>query len=272
MELTSPVLVCAFLLTLETSSFTTTTALPRWHLSRSHSALPPVRCAWKHPRNPARPDFPTFHLFGNLTQARDLIATASALGWNISRGWDLAGPVRCDLRWQGVAFPWRTQPTGSIDWGGESGEMSLRTPFLNQPIENIRAPFGLETRLSPHLALISRGLRRSLERLVRSASNPADGSSRFRRIILPSADVDRWLNPQWRESFLDRMLPFLNTRSSTNAVTDNLHASGRMIHRPIRAGSRRRTPASGRSESGGPPHRAHQRARPVLWRHCRCVI
>ncbi|MGA2900792.1 MAG: AsmA family protein, partial [Candidatus Acidiferrales bacterium] len=77
---------------------------------------------------PGSLEFPTFHLFGNLTQARDLIATASAFGWNISRGWDLAGPVRCDLRWQGAAFPWQTQPTGFIDWGGESGEMSLRTP------------------------------------------------------------------------------------------------------------------------------------------------
>jgi hypothetical protein len=171
------------------------------------------------------PELATFHLFGNLTQARDLIATASALGWNISRGWDLAGPVRCDLRWQGVAFPWRTQPTGSIDWGGESGEMSLRTPFLNLPIENIRAHADWKTG-SHHISLSSA----TAFGAHWSGSFDHRASDEWQFTLsadhLAAADVDRWLNPQWRESFLDRMLPFLNSRASTNAVTDNLRAAG----------------------------------------------
>lgn len=176
---------------------------------------------------PGSSDSPVFHLFGNLTQARDLIATASAFGWNISRGWDLAGPLRCDLRWQGVAFPWRTQPTGFVDWGGESGEMSLRTPFLNQTIENIRArsdwkPDSRQISLSSAAAF---GAHWS-----GSFDRHPSGSWQFALSAdhLASAEVDRWLNPQWRESFLGRMLPFLNTRSSTNAVTDNLQATGRI--------------------------------------------
>jgi len=176
---------------------------------------------------PASADFPTFHLFGNLTQARDLIATASAFGWNISRGWDLAGPVRCDLRWQGAAFPWQTQPTGFIDWGGESGEMSLRTPFLNQPIEDIRARSDWKTD-SRHISLSSAAAFGAHW----SGSFDRHSSSGWQFALsadhLAAAEVDRWLNPEWRESFLDRMLPFLNARSSTNAVTDNLHATGHM--------------------------------------------
>jgi autotransporter translocation and assembly factor TamB len=172
-------------------------------------------------------EFPTFHLFGNLTQARDLIATASAFGWNISRGWDLAGPVRCDLRWQGAAFPWRTQPTGFIDWGGESGEMSLRTPFLNQPIEDIRARSDWKPD-SRHISLSSAAAFGAHW----SGSFDRHSSSGWQFALsadhLTAAEVDRWLNPEWRESFLDRMLPFLNTRSSTNAVTDNLHATGHL--------------------------------------------
>jgi len=175
----------------------------------------------------ASADFPTFHLFGNLTQARDLIATASAFGWNISRGWDLAGPVRCDLRWQGAAFPWRTQPTGFIDWGGESGEMSLRTPFLNQPIEDIRARSDWKPD-SRHISLSSAAAFGAHW----SGSFDRHSSSGWQFALsadhLTAAEVDRWLNPEWRESFLDRMLPFLNTRSSTNAVTDNLHATGHL--------------------------------------------
>lgn len=176
---------------------------------------------------PSSHDFPTFHVVGNLTQARDLIATAGALGWNISRGWDLGGPVRCDLRWQGAAYPWRTQPTGSIDWGGESGEMSLRTPFLNRPIEDIKAHSEWKPG-SRHISLSS------------AAAFGAHWNGSFdRRDLggwqfalsadhLAAAEVDRWLNPQWRESFLDRMLPFLNPRASTNVVTDNLQAAGHL--------------------------------------------
>ena len=173
------------------------------------------------------PDFPIFRLSGSLTQARDLIATASALGWNISRGWDLAGPVRCDLRWQGAAFPWRTQPIGSIDWGGESGEMSLRTPFLNQPIENIRAHADWKPG-SHHIVLSSAAAFGA--HWVGSFDRREFGGWQFAVSAdhLDAADVDRWLNPQWRESFLDRMLPFLNTRASTNAVTDSLRATGRI--------------------------------------------
>ena len=45
---------------------------------------------------------------------------------------------------------------------------------------------------------------------------------------LAAADLDRWLNPRWRESFLDRMLPFLYPRSPALAVPEELQASGRI--------------------------------------------
>lgn len=172
-------------------------------------------------------EMPVFQLTGNLAQARDLVATASAFGWNISRGWDLAGPLRCDLHWQDVAYPWRTQPTGTVDFGGEQTGMSLRTPFLNLPIEDIKAHADWKPD-SRHIAVSS------------ANAFGADWSGSFDRRDaggwlftlsadhLAAADVDRWLNPRWRESFLDRMLPFLNPRSPTNAVTDTLQATGRL--------------------------------------------
>jgi uncharacterized protein involved in outer membrane biogenesis len=174
-----------------------------------------------------RTESPAFRLSGYLTQARDLVAAASAFGWNISRGWDLAGPLRCDLRWQDVAFPWRTQPTGAVDFGGEKTGMSLRTPFLNLPIDDIKAHADWKAD-SRHISVSS------------AAAFGANWSGSFERRgagewlftlsadRLDAAEVDRWLNPRWRESFLDRMLPFLNPRSPTNAVTDTLHAGGRI--------------------------------------------
>jgi hypothetical protein len=191
-------------------------------------------------------EFPVYRLSGNLAQVRDLVATAGALGWNISRGWDLAGPVRCDLHWQGARFPWQTQPSGAIEWGGEPGGASLLTPFLNQPVKQIRARADLRPGVR-HIALSSAdafGARwtGTFDRYEDRSDDRQDDRYDDRHVdaqaaewqfalstdALSLADLDRWLNPRWRQSFLDRMLPFLNSSSPTNAVPENLRAEGRI--------------------------------------------
>src|SRR5580658_4968805 len=179
-------------------------------------------------------EFAVYRLSGYLAQVRDLVATAGALGWNISRGWDLAGPVRCDLHWQGARFPWQTQPIGTIEWGGEAGGASLLTPFLNQPVKQIRA----RAELTPgvrHIALSSADAfgARWMGTFDRYDDRHADAQAAEWQFALSTdalslADLDRWLNPRWRQSFLNRMLPFLNSSSPANAVPENLRAEGRI--------------------------------------------
>ena len=173
-------------------------------------------------------EFPVYHLSGNLTQVRDLVATAGALGWNISRGWDLAGPVRCDLRWQGARFPWETQPVGTVEWGGEPVGASLLTPFLNQPVKQIRARAELKPGLR-HIALTSADAFGARWTGTFDRHDLATGwQFALSTDALSASDLDRWLNPRWRQSFLDRMLPFLNSSSPANAVPENLRAEGRI--------------------------------------------
>ena len=173
-------------------------------------------------------EFPVYHLSGNLTQVRDLVATAGALGWNISRGWDLAGPVRCDLRWQGARFPWETQPVGTVEWGGEPAGASLLTPFLNQPVKQIRARAELKPGLR-HIALTSADAFGARWTGTFDRHDLATGwQFALSTDALSASDLDRWLNPRWRQSFLDRMLPFLNSSSPANAVPENLRAEGRI--------------------------------------------
>jgi hypothetical protein len=169
-----------------------------------------------------------FHLTGNLPQARDLIATASALGWNISRGWDLAGPVRCDLRWPGDALPWKSQPVGNIEWGIYEGDASLLTPFLSQPVQHIRARADLKPD-SRHITLSAADAFGA--HWTGTFDNHDDGQGwlfAVSTVQLATSDLDRWLNPRWRESFLYRILPFLNPNSPTNSVPENFRASGRV--------------------------------------------
>jgi len=76
---------------------------------------------------------------GNVSDVRDVLAAAAAMGWNVAAGWDISGPVRADLLWQGGLYPWQAPPVGFINWGAGPGVAGLRAPFLNQPIGDINA-------------------------------------------------------------------------------------------------------------------------------------
>ncbi len=174
-------------------------------------------------------DFPVYHLSGNLTQVRDLVATAGVLGRNISRGWDLTGPVRCDLRWIGAKYPWQTQPVGTIEWGGEPAGASLLTPFLNQPITRISARAELKPG-SHHISLTAAD---AFGAHWTGTFDRRDANTGWQFALaadhLSTSELDGWLNPRWRESFLDRVLPFLNSASPANAVPENLRAQGQIV-------------------------------------------
>jgi AsmA-like C-terminal region/AsmA family len=177
-------------------------------------------------RSPTRTS--TWRVAGNLPQVRDLITMASSFGWDLSRGWDLAGPFRCDLRWQGSGMPWRTQPLGSIELGDtrrQSGGASLHAVFLNHPIEQIKARVDLKPGVR-HIVLASAdGFGARWNGTFERQDHEGGWQFALSADRLDGAELDGWLNPRWRESFLDRMLPFLNWAASS-AIPENLHASG----------------------------------------------
>lgn len=163
---------------------------------------------------------------GGTSNVRDVTDVASRFGWNLGRGWSLAGPAQCDLLWQGSRLPWRSALTGSVEWGMASDGVSLAAPFLNRPIEQIRARANLQpgfTRvtLSSARAFGARWTGTFDHTLAHGWGFSISGDS------LSAAELDRWLDPRWRESFLDRMLPFLNARAHADGSV-TLHASGKI--------------------------------------------
>jgi uncharacterized protein involved in outer membrane biogenesis len=173
---------------------------------------------------------PAWHVVGSGRDMRDLVSAAGALGLNISRGWDLAGPVSCDLLWSGTDVPWRVRPTGWIEFGasGAAEGAALHAPFLNQPIDEIHARADLKPG-NQHIALTSA---RAFGSGWSGTFDRTDVDPEWQFVLsadtLSGADLDRWLNPLWRESFLDRLLPFLNPRLPAVAVPESLRADGRL--------------------------------------------
>jgi AsmA-like C-terminal region/AsmA family len=177
----------------------------------------------------AKPDAGSFsvHLQGSTAQARDIAAASNQLGWNLARGWDVAGPVRCDLHWQGMGWPLRTTLAGVIEWGTPAAGASLHAQFLNLPIEQVRARAELKSGTT-HLTLSSAQAfgahwNGTLEHDLSDGWQFAVSGD-----ALSAANLDRWLNPRWRESFLDRILPFLNSRAPAVGGSGGVRARGRL--------------------------------------------
>lgn len=190
---------------------------------------------------PAPQAFSAWHVAVTANQMRDLIAGAGAFGWNISRGWDLAGPFACDLKWQDKMYPasvgsplaWpmagESQAVGWIEIGESGARPSgamLRAPFLNQPVEQIRA----RAELKPGARHIVLSSAQAFEARWSGTFDRRDPTDEWQFAVagdhVTVAALDQWLNPAWRESFLDRMLPFLNSRPL--AAPENLRATGHL--------------------------------------------
>jgi uncharacterized protein involved in outer membrane biogenesis len=176
------------------------------------------------------------YLAGSADDAGDVSAVASAFGWNVARGWQLAGPMRCDLHWTGSAWPWKVAPVGSMSIGGTGDSAaSLRAAFLNLPVD------GLDFRIDwkPGARQVTLSSAHAFGAHWSGTFARSDSAPEWQFALsadkLDAADLDRWLNPRWRESFIDRVLPFLNSRAPSNAVPESLHGSGRLSINQLRA-------------------------------------
>jgi len=100
-------------------------------------------------------------------------------------------------------------------------------PFLNQPIDQIKA----RAELKAGSRRVSVSTARAFGAHWTGTFNRREPGGEWQFAVaadrLATPDLDRWLNPAWRESFLDRVLPFLSTRPTTVAP-ESLRAAGRV--------------------------------------------
>ena len=166
---------------------------------------------------------------GDAADADDVIAAANAFGWNLAHGWQITGPFHCDVHWLAGEWPLTSRPLGTLSIGGADGQAaSLRAPFLNLPVSGLDARMDLKPG-GRHVTLTAAhafGARWS-GTLDRSDFAP-EWQFALSADRLSTGDFDRWLNPRWRESFIDRMLPFLDAGSAATAVPDDLKGTGRI--------------------------------------------
>lgn len=166
------------------------------------------------------------HLSGNAANAADVIGITNAFGWDVARGWQIAGLFHCDLRWPQIEWPWDARPVGSVSLGGPGYDGgSLHAPFLNLPV------IGLDVRMdwklsAEHVTIASAQAFGAHWNGTLDRSDASQWQFALSADQLTTDELDRWLNPRWRESLLDRVLPFLNSSAPSMAVPGGLRGSG----------------------------------------------
>lgn len=180
----------------------------------------------------------SWKLDGQTTEVRTFFTAANALGFSLPPGWLIDGPAQFHLQWQDTASPRGSaaaalsplsvfrRPQGTVRLAG----IAIRAPFLNREITHLSgtvnlSPMGDGDDVKVQLAVadaFGANWRGTLER----HADADEWQFALSANELDAAEMDRWLNPQRRESLLDRILPFLASKSQPQPVPAWLRGHG----------------------------------------------
>ena len=173
---------------------------------------------------------------GQLPQAEAVLAAAAAFGHELRHGWDLAGRGSGDLRWEWSA-------AGPASWAGHADvtRAALQVAGLNQPIqlEAVRAEWRGAARkfILGKVAAFGATWTGSVEQTgVIDYDSDEEvvpvWAFQLQADQLDAAELDRWIGPRARPSWLQRLLPSALGGSSqahpAGAVLKRIRAEGNL--------------------------------------------
>jgi AsmA family len=150
---------------------------------------------------------------GHLQRVEDALKLVAALGRPVNHGWELNGPVGAALRWE-----WNTTkpPDHRARWNGRvdmvNGE--FQAAGLNQPLQVNKTTLSWKDGVRSFQIGSTQGFGAIWFGTI-YAPNPADsdGEGKWNFQLhtdhLDAAELDRWIGPRARPSWLQRLLPSL---------------------------------------------------------------
>jgi hypothetical protein len=175
------------------------------------------------------------HIEGQVPQAEAVLALAAAFGRNLEHGWELKGRVAGDLRWE-----W--SPSEAPAWAGHTDltHATLQVAGLNQPVqlENLRIDWrnGRRRYTLAKVNAFGAAWTGSVEHLAAAPEAPesetAPWSFELQADRLDAAELDHWIGPRARPTWLERLLPSALGGSSqpppSSAVLERIRAAGEL--------------------------------------------
>jgi hypothetical protein len=164
-----------------------------------------------------------FSVDGRVENVEDVLKVMSALGRPVNHGWELTGPLSAALH-----YHWDHE-AATKSWSGhvDVNKARLQVAGLNQPLQLNKARLDWSDGLrSANVADIEGFGATWSGQLAEVAATDADGSAKWNFQLhanhLDAADLDRWIGPRARPSWLQRLLPSLLGGSAANPRASEL--------------------------------------------------
>jgi hypothetical protein len=147
---------------------------------------------------------------GHVEKVEDVLKVAAAFGRPLNHGWELAGAASAALRWEWSGAPLRARWNGKI----EMARGELQAAGLNQPLQLSKTR--LEWKDGSRAADIGEieGFGGTWSgTITQAAATDVDDGAKWNFQLhgdhLDAAELDRWIGPRARPSWLRRLLPSL---------------------------------------------------------------
>lgn len=147
---------------------------------------------------------------GRVERVEDVLKVAAAFGRPLNHGWELAGAAAADLRWEWGGMPLHARWNGKL----EMAKGDLEAAGLNQPLQLSKTR--LEWKDNARAADIGEieafgGLWSGT--ISQADATDTDSGAKWNFQLhgdhLDAAELDRWIGPRARPSWLRRLLPSL---------------------------------------------------------------
>jgi hypothetical protein len=159
---------------------------------------------------------------GNILKVEDFLKLSAALGHQLNHGWELTGQATAVTKWE-----WRKPFDGR--WNGRIGfnKANLTVAGLNQPLKISESELDwIEGRRAARLVRLE-GFGGTWTGNIEEVSQSDGGNGpqwNFHLSVdqLNAADLDRWVGPRARPSWLQRLLPQLLGGSAPSTPASEL--------------------------------------------------
>ena len=142
---------------------------------------------------------------GRTAKLENVTDAVSALGWKLPGEWSVEGPANFDLSMNSAGKTEPAQMFGEIGLDG----VEIRAPFLNHPISQVHATLNLIGSAEELRVNSAEAFGGQWSGTLSSSALPEDTRFSLKADRLNAEDLDRWLNPRWRQGFLGSVLAVL---------------------------------------------------------------
>jgi hypothetical protein len=162
------------------------------------------------------------NLDGRVERVEDVLKVLAAFGHPINRGWELTGATSAALRYQWDVAQTNARWNGHLDFSNST----LQAAGMNQPLQVNKARFDWHDGLRTASILDVDGFGTNWTGKLTQANAPdSDGSVKWIVQLhadhLDAAELDRWIGPRARPSWLQRLLTsLLGSANNTPAASE----------------------------------------------------